>query len=238
MSAVVPQAAAELYDVVALVDRSGAVDQTAPSRFRYRTASVVELVDGIVADTEVGEERGRLRFMAVGGASQNVWQGAGELESSYPFPTRLPRAVRVTVAAAQGGGGGGGGGGSGVAKEVQLALPWRKYGHISFGTGEDSDMTIDGRRIIIGVDDGAGNSGGDAPAAETEDEAGAAAAPDGEPDAPPPKPHGATGLTLWDGAVLLSKFMEAHRDEVCTVCRVPETSSTDDSSLANSKPRL
>lgn len=61
-------------------------------------------------------------------------------------------------------------------------LPWRRFGSVTFATGDDSkDLTIAKHKVRLG-ERSVGIEG----------------------------PHGATGLTLWDGSLYLASFLNQH----------------------------
>lgn len=64
--------------------------------------------------------------------------------------------------------------------EVVAALPWRKFSSVTFDQGLSTDFAVAGSRLRLGQGVGAEDPG----------------------------PDGATGLTLWDGAILLAKWLE------------------------------
>lgn len=66
-----------------------------------------------------------------------------------------------------------------------VMLPWRRYGSVTFGEGLDTDLIVGGHRVRMGKFLG-------------------------DVDAP----HGATGKTLWDGAVLLAAFLNRYPETV------------------------
>ncbi len=79
--------------------------------------------------------------------------------------------------------------------EVAL-LPWRKFGSVTFGEGKPTDLRVSGHAIKLGHNDNAGSDSG------------------GDSGVGPDTPHGATGRTLWDGAVLLASYIDVHPEAV------------------------
>jgi hypothetical protein len=67
-----------------------------------------------------------------------------------------------------------------------LAIAWRKFRSVTFAQGLASDLLIGGHRVVL------------------------PSATDGGDDGP----HGATGKTLWDGAILLASYLSAYPELV------------------------
>ena len=74
------------------------------------------------------------------------------------------------------------------ARATSLSLPWRHFSHVTFAEGKSSDMTIAGHTVVMPK------------TSETLDVDGV--------------PHGATGKSLWDGAILLAAFLSLNPDLV------------------------
>lgn len=66
-----------------------------------------------------------------------------------------------------------------------LAIAWRKFRSVTFAQGLASDLLVGAHRVALPAPGG--------------DDAG---------------PHGATGKTLWDGAILLATYLSAHPELV------------------------
>lgn len=70
-------------------------------------------------------------------------------------------------------------------EETPLAIAWRKFRSVTFAQGLASDLMIGAHRVALPV-------------------------PEGDCQGP----DGATGKTLWDGAILLAKFLSARPELV------------------------
>jgi len=171
---------------------------------------------------------------SAGGAWVDV--GAFEaLQGAVP----LSRVVRCIASGTAGRGGGGssssssssgshdsgsgsndsGSGGAASPRAPALMLPWRRFGDVTFGESGARDLVVGGHRVRLpgGPDDiapedyfDAGSAASSASSTSRSDEG------EGE-GGRAVGPHGATGRTLWDGAVLLAMFLDAH-PEVAGAC--------------------
>ena len=70
-------------------------------------------------------------------------------------------------------------------EKLPLAIAWRKFRSVTFAQGLASDLMIGNHKVALPV-------------------------PEGDSEGP----DGATGKTLWDGAILLATFLSAHPELV------------------------
>jgi len=177
--------------LLVLLDGMGDPDQRSPARIRLEDLPGAHAVVDALS-TSAGVAPRHLRFLT----REGEWLDSEAFvlhSQAHGIPRVLRAAVETPPLES---------GEAGAA--TALALPWRAYGGYTF-TGDGSApgaFTIAGVPLVLstrspGVSQDAGASLSDL------------------------GPDGATGLTLWDGAVLLAKFLEAHPEKI-SGCHVGE----------------
>jgi predicted nicotinamide N-methyase len=156
--------------VTVLVDYRDDVNQLAPLRHRLVAENRQDVVDAVA--TKEGISSNDLQFLEDG-----VWLNATAfVASQMKFNARVLRCTVLRF-------------GDFSSRNSVPQLPWRKFGHVTFGTGAATDMVVGPsyHRVKMGEiirDEQAGF------------------------------PHGATGRTLWDGAVLLALYLQRHPEVI------------------------